>query len=37
MTFVLGLQSYEQFNVMIKYVDKFAIYVYATFGTSACN
>ena len=36
-TFVLGLQSPEQFNAMLEYGDKFAISMDATFGTSACN
>ena len=34
---VLGLQSPEQFNVMLEYGDKSAISMDATFGTSACN
>ena len=36
-TFVLGLQSPEQFNVMLEYGDKSAISMDATFGTDACN
>ena len=35
--FVLGLQLPEQFNVMIEYDDKFAIYMDATFRTCTCN
>ena len=35
--FVLGLQSPQQFNVMLEYGDKSAISMDATFRTSACN
>jgi hypothetical protein len=35
--FVLGLQSPEQFNVMLEYGDKSAISMDATFETNACN
>ena len=33
----VGFAITEQFNVMLEYGDKSAIYIYATFGTSACN
>jgi hypothetical protein len=34
---MLGLQSPEQFNIMIEYGDKSAISIDVMFRTSACN